>query len=118
MSRLEEARDFFVAFFAATPNQGYHNPKTGLSTYFLTFDGGAKLELMAKPGLADGPGPLEQGGYTHLAFSVGDRDGVNALTARLEQAGYPVLSGPRVTGDGFYESLVCGPEGCRIEITV
>ena len=31
--------------------------------------------------------------------------------------GYPVISGPRVTGDGYYESCILDPEGNRIEIT-
>ena len=52
------------------------------------------------------------------AFSVGSREAVDALTARLTEAGYPCVSGPRVTGDGYYESVILGFEGNRIEITV
>ena len=43
---LEGARDFFVRFFGAVAGDGYHNPRTGFRSYFLTFDGGARLEVM------------------------------------------------------------------------
>lgn len=57
-------------------------------------------------------------GYIHLALSAGSEAAVDALTARLKAAGYPVLDGPRRTGDGYYESVVLDPDGNRIEITV
>ena len=57
-------------------------------------------------------------GYAHIAFSVGSREKVDTLTERLRQNGYPVAGGPRVTGDGYYESCVVGFEGNLIEITV
>ena len=57
-------------------------------------------------------------GYAHLAFSVGNMERVNALTARLQAEGYEVLSGPRTTGDGYFESCIVGIEGNLIEITV
>ncbi|BDD41291.1 hypothetical protein GUT184_15550 [Streptococcus ruminantium] len=43
---------------------------------------------------------------------------MDELTERLVAAGYPLLSGPRVTGDGYYESCVLGFEGIQIELTV
>ena len=90
---------------------------TDFRSYFLSFDSGARLEIMTRPGLrASDPGALRTG-YAHLAFSAGSRAQVDALPARLRQAGYPVLSGPRVTGDGYYESCVAGFEGHPIEIT-
>jgi lactoylglutathione lyase len=57
-------------------------------------------------------------GYAHLAFSLGSKENVDELTARLNEAGYRVLSGPRTTGDGYYESVILDPEGNRIEITI
>jgi lactoylglutathione lyase len=53
-----------------------------------------------------------------VAISVGSRDHVDELTARLRQDGYPVLDGPRRTGDGYYESVVLDPDGNRVEIAV
>ena len=57
-------------------------------------------------------------GYIHLAFRVGSKEKVEELTQRLRKDGYQVLSGPRTTGDGYYESCVVGVEGNQIEITV
>ena len=114
---LEAARDFFVRFFGAVANDGYHNPQTDFRSYFLTFDDGARLEVMTKPNMADAKKDLARTGWVHLAFSVGSEAEVDRLTAELAAAGYEVVSGPRVTGDGYYESCVLGPEGNQVEIT-
>ena len=113
----EALRDFYIRYFDATSNDGYHNPVTGLRTYFLTFDGDTQLEIMSRPDMIKGSKRAIQTGYTHLAFGVGSREAVDALTARLEADGFSVESRPRVTGDGYYESVVLDPEGNRIEIT-
>ena len=52
------------------------------------------------------------------AFSVGSKEKVDSLTAELKAAGYEVVSGPRITGDGYYESCIVAIEGNQIEITV
>ncbi len=114
---LPAAKDFFLTYFQAAAGSGYHNPSTGLRTYFLTFEGGARLELMTRPGLAESAGGAPHAGYAHLAFALGSRAAVDALTDRLQADGYIVASGPRVTGDGYYESCVLGPEGCVLELT-
>ena len=115
---LEGARDFFVRYFGAISNEGYHNTRTDFRSYFLTFEDGARLEIMTKPDLTDSGDFLNRYGYAHLAFSTGSREAVDNLTARLKADGYPVYSGPRVTGDGYYESCILGFEGNLIEITV
>lgn len=115
---LEAARDFFVRYLGGRPNSGYHNPWTGFRSFFLSFDSGARLEIMQKPGMTDEPKELNRTGYAHLAFSVGSREQVDALTARLRADGYEVISGPRTTGDGYYESCVLAIEDNQIEITV
>ena len=114
---LEAARDFFVRFLGGISNSGYHNPKTDFRSYFITFDEGARLEIMTKPGLADQEKHLNRTGYAHIAFSVGSREKVDALTGQLRSAGYEVASGPRTTGDGYYESCIVAIEGNQIEIT-
>jgi len=43
---------------------------------------------------------------------------VDRITQQLRDAGCEVMSGPRTTGDGYYESLVMGPEHIQLEITV
>lgn len=115
---LEAARDFFVKYFCGKSNDGYHNPNTDFRSYFITFDDGARLEVMKKPVMDDLDKPLNRTGYIHLAFSVGSKEAVDELTARMKDDGYEVVSGPRTTGDGYYESCIVGIEGNQIEITV
>ena len=117
VNNLEAARDFFVKYFCVKSNDGYHNPNTDFRSYFITFDDGARLEIMKKPVMDDLDKPLNRTGYIHLAFSVGSKEAVDELTARLKNDGYDVVSGPRTTGDGYYESCIVGIEGNQIEIT-
>jgi len=53
-----------------------------------------------------------------IAFSVGSKDAVDALTEKLKNAGYEVVSEPRTTGDGYYESCIVAIEDNQIEITM
>ena len=115
---LEAARGFFETYLDAKSNDGYHNPRTGFRSYFLTFEDGARLELMNRPELTDAPKTPARTGYAHIAFRVGSRQRVDALTARLKEDGYDVVSGPRTTGDGYYESCIAAVEGNLVELTV
>ena len=115
---LEKTKTFFEIYLNARANAGYHNPKTDFRSYFLSFDDGARLEIMNKPQMQDSPKTLTQTGYIHIAFSVGSKEKVDELTAKLKEDGYEIISGPRITGDGYYESCVVGIEGNQIEITV
>ncbi len=114
---LDGARDFFIRYFNAEPSEQYHNPKTDFKSYFLSFGSGPRLEIMTRPGLDVQNETQMRTGYIHLSFSVGDRDNVDKLTSILKDGGYEVVSGPRVTGDGYYESQIIGVEGNVIEIT-
>ena len=114
---LEKMRSFFMKYFEASSNELYHNPKTGFSSYFLSFQEGARLEIMNKPQMVKTGDTLVRAGLIHLAFSVGSKEKVDVLTETLRKDGYEVLSGPRTTGDGYYESLILGPERIQIEIT-
>ena len=115
---LQAAQVFFLRYFHASASAPYHNPRTGLRTCFLTFEHGARLEIMTRPDVAVAKPDLAQTGFVHLAMSLGSREAVNTLTETLQADGYTVFSGPRVTGDGYYESCVQGPEGCILELTV
>lgn len=115
---LEKARDFFVTYLNGRSNEGYHNAKTGFRSYFISFEDGARLELMNRPEMDDAPKTSARTGLIHIAFSVGGKEQVDALTARLRADGYEVAGGPRTTGDGYYESCVIGIEGNQIELTV
>ena len=114
---IEAAREFFVKYLGGTSNDGYHNNTTDFQSYFISFDDGARLELMTRPELADLEKPLNRTGYIHIAFSVGSKEAVDTLTDRLKEDGYEVVSGPRTTGDGYYESCIAIIEGNQIEIT-
>ena len=116
VNELEAARDFFIRYFNAKSNDGYHNKNTDFRSYFISFDDGARLELMNKPGLDDMEKPLNRTGYVHIAFSVGSKEKVDELTDCLKAEGFEVISGPRTTGDGYYESLILDPENNQIEI--
>jgi lactoylglutathione lyase len=114
---LEAAKDFFMKYFGAVSNEGYHNKTTDFRSYFLGFDDGARLELMKKPQMDDAEKTLNRTGYVHIAFSLGSKEAVDELTKQLKNDGYCVVSGPRTTGDGYYESCIVGIEGNQIEIT-
>ena len=138
---LEQMRQFFIDYFDARSNEQYHNPRTGLRTYILSFtEGSTRLELMQRteqrepssslewpsrdgrrqsqrPDVQDADPSQPAIGYVHLSFAVGSKKGVDLLTRRLAADGYTVTSGPRTTGDGYYESSILGPEGIQIEVT-
>ena len=114
---LENARDFFVKFLGGRSNDGYQN-ETGFRSYFISFDGGARVEIMNKPVMPDDVKDPDRTGYSHIAFSVGSKERVDELTAKIRSAGYEVASGPRTTGDGYYESCIVAMEGNLIELTV
>ncbi len=115
---LEGAKEFFVKYFNASHNEMYHNAKTGFSSYFLTFDSGARLEIMNIPDMENNDKSLRYTGYAHIAFSLGSTEEVDKLAKRFREDGYTIKSGPRITGDGYYESCICGFEGNIIELTV
>lgn len=115
---LEKTKDFFISYFNAKSNDGYHNKNTDFKSYFLTFEDGARLEIMNKPDMEDIDKTLARTGLIHIAFSVGSKEKVEKLTDQLKKDGYKVISGPRTTGDGYYESCIIGIEGNQIEITV
>ena len=115
---LEAAKDFFVTYLDGASNDGYHNRSTGFRSYFISFDDGARLELMNKPGMDDLEKPLNRTGFAHIAFSVGNKERVDELTAKLKADGFAVVSGPRTTGDGYYESCIVAIEENQIELTI
>jgi lactoylglutathione lyase len=71
---------------------------------------------MSGPGLSATAGAPAVG-YAHVALTVGSPVDVDALTEQLRRQGVRVVSGPRQTGDGYYESVVEDPDGNLIELT-
>lgn len=115
---LENEKGFFEKYFGGVAGCKYHNEKTGFTSYFISFKDGARLEIMNMPESKRFENALKMIGYAHIAFGVGSRKMVNLLTEKLRADGYAVVSEPRTTGDGYYESCVEDGEGNRIEITI
>ena len=117
---LERLKEFYVRYFGGRPNTKYANSVRHFESYFLTFDVGARLELMQMPSIPPkaNEGQQQFRGYSHLAFSVGSREVVDTMTERLRHDGYIVEGRPRQTGDGYYESVILDPDGNRVEITI
>ena len=113
---LEQMKAFFAKYFNTSASELYHNPRTGFSSHFLSFSDGTRLELCHRGDISEGVD--ESLGFTHLAISLGSKEAVDQLTEQLKNDGYHVLGQPRTTGDGYYESVVCDPEGNRLELTV
>ncbi|WP_326983890.1 VOC family protein [Chryseobacterium sp. MYb264] len=117
---LEVMKAFYMKYFRMTSNEKYINPVRNFESYFLSFNENesTKLELMKRPDIIENlsvRGHLM--GFCHLAISVGNRNSVDILTDTLRSDGYTIMGEPRVTGDGFYESIVEDPEGNWVEIT-
>jgi lactoylglutathione lyase len=116
---IERLASFYGRYFGAQAGERYLNASKGFESRFVTFEGGARLEIMRTTSLhpvSHAPG-TQRMGLTHLALSLGSTELVDELTNRLRDAGYPVIDGPRRTGDGYYESVVLDPDGNRVEIT-
>lgn len=118
VNELEKARDYFINYFGAVSNKEYHNKTTGFRSYFLSFDSGARLEIMNNPHIERIENSNARTGYVHIAFSLGNKEAVDELTEKMKNDGYEVISGPRTTGDGYYESCIVAIEVNLIEVTV
>ena len=118
--RLEDLKKYYSTYFGGIPNGLYQNPKNNFSSYFLTFSSGARLELMKMPNIPENKNDTvekQHKGIIHLAFGANSKDEVNAKANHLSKDGYKILSGPRQTGDGYYEFETLDPDGNRIEVT-
>ena len=117
---LEVLREFYETYFGVASNKKYVNKAEGFESYFLSFESGARLELMCLHSIPKTKNDhyKQFTGLVHLAISVGSESNVDELTNELRKAGHEVIDGPQRTGDGYYESVVLDPENNRIEITV
>lgn len=115
---LERSKAFFEKYFEAKAGVAYHNSTTDFQFYFLSFEGGVRLEIMTRPQLQNLEEEQYYYGFAHIAFSLGSAEKVDQLARRFEADGYRLVSGPRVTGDGYYEAYILDFEGNQIELTV
>ncbi len=115
---IERLRAFYTEYFGMKSNDIYTNPRKQFHSYFLSFgEGQTRVEIMNMPDLPEPASRSRMKGLAHFAISVGGKEKVLALTERLRRDGYTVLSEPRTTGDGYFESAVADPEGNCVEIT-
>jgi lactoylglutathione lyase len=117
---LEGLRQYYIKYFTAHSNEKYKNEKTGFESYFLTFESGARLELMRRadiPNNANDTINRQHLGIIHLAFGVSSTQEVDAKARQLQDDGFRILSGPRKTGDGYYEFETIDPDHNRLEVT-
>lgn len=117
---LEIMKSFYEKYFDAVSNEKYINSLKQFQSYFLSFpDGDCRIELMQRPDIMMSRSDYEKQtmGIIHFAISLGNREKVDELTQQLEADGYVIASFPRLTGDGYYESVVLDPEKNIIEIT-
>ncbi len=118
--QLEALKDFYVKFFHGVANEKYTNEKKQFYSYFLTFRSGARLELMSMPGIPGNKNDrvkAQHKGIIHLAFGVDTMQEVDEKAIELKAAGFPILGGPRKTGDGYYEFETLDPDNNRLEVT-
>lgn len=117
-SDLEKMKDFYLNFFELESNEKYYNPKKKFSSYFLSFEKGARIELMHRPDISEFIDNMDgKLGLAHFAISVGSKKRVDTITETIRKNGFKVIGAPRTTGDGYYESVIADPEGNLIEIT-
>ena len=82
----------------------------------MEFNQGVRLEIMIIPDLIKNF-KKNSIGFSHIAFSAGSKEKVEQLTRQLSLDGYNIISYPRTTGDGYYESVIEDPDGNSLEIT-
>ncbi len=118
VSDLEKIKAYYTNFFQATSNEKYVNQDTGFTSYFLSFKSGSQLEIMHRADIQDNANDTvkQHKGYIHLAFLVDSKEEVEAKAKELQEAGYPILRGPRLTGDGYFEFETLDPEWNRLEV--
>lgn len=116
VENLENMTAFYEKYFGGKRNEKYHNPRTGMSSYFLTFEDGARLELMHRSDIPSNLNQKHYRGIIHVAFSLKDKAAVDRQAAWFKAEGLPIVRGPRVTGDGYYEFETLDPEGNRLEV--
>jgi lactoylglutathione lyase len=115
---IEVTREFYISYFNATSTAKTVDPNTGFQSYFLIFDNDVRVELMFKPTIQPRLGRVEDEhiGFAHLTFQVDNQQTVDALTEQLRGHGYRIVSYPRLSVAGLYESVILDPDNNRIEI--
>lgn len=119
-NQLETLKEYYVKYFQGKSNDKYTNNSKDYNSYFLSFASGARLELMSMPVIPANQNDTIQKqhlGIIHLAFGVDTLQEVEEKARQLQADGFPILSGPRKPGDGYYEFETLDPDNNRVEVT-
>ena len=119
-NNLDALKNYYIKYFGAISNDKYTNTNNHFQSYFLSFQSGARLEIMSMPNIPQNQNDTiekQHQGIIHLAFGVDTLDEVNTKAKELEKDGYRILRGPRKTGDGYYEFETLDPDNNRLEVT-
>jgi lactoylglutathione lyase len=119
-NQLEVLRNYYIKYFGATSNKMYFNEKKQFRSYFLSFESGARIEIMSMSGIPDNKNDTENAqhkGIIHFAFAVETVQDVDNMAKKFMTDAYKIIDGPRKTGDGYYEFVTLDPDMNRIEIT-
>ncbi|WP_342636465.1 VOC family protein [Methylobacterium nonmethylotrophicum] len=112
---LDAATGFWRTWFGAEIGEPSRSRRRhGFVSRFAPLASGAGIEPMTGPWAADGA--KEAGGSDPVAIPLGSEAAVDAMADRCARAGI-LSSGPRRTGDGFYEAVITMPDGTPVEIT-
>ena len=79
---IDSVKDFYVRYFNCTVGGRYVNPVKKFSSFFLSFQNGARIELMRKDDI-DGERIGEKLGLAHVALEAGSREEVDRITEQL-----------------------------------
>ena len=118
--QLENLKNYYIKYFDAIPNEKYRNESKKFESYFLSFRSGARLELMTMPEIPENINDRiskQHTGIIHLAFGVDTIREVDLKAEQLLKDGFRIISGPRKTGDGYYEFETLDPDNNRLEVT-
>lgn len=117
---LEKRKEYYVKYFGGVSNEKYSNGIKQFQSYFISFKSGARLEIMSMPAIPDNKNDrviAQHKGIIHLAFGVDTMKEVDDKEKQLKADGFKILSGPRKTGDGYYEFETIDPDNNRLEVT-
>ena len=117
---LEQLKDYYTKYFGGIPNDKYTNENKQFHSYFISFNSGTRLEIMTMPNIPTNLNDTvikQHKGIIHLAFGVNTKQEVEEKAAQLKGDGFEILSGPRKTGDGYYEFETLDPDNNRLEVT-
>lgn len=115
-NQLEEMKTFYETYLGGRSNDKYINTNKGFESYFISFsDDGVSLEIMQRTDINK---RMDEAllGFCHLAFWVSNKQALIDKTEQLREQGVKIIGEPRLTGDGFYESVILDIDGNQIEL--